>query len=301
MTTEFSTNSATQLSQTDEQIVEEVMAELAANPPALTAEQQIEAQRRLAWERDQAKIADFFNDPFKYVADFWQQYKPLVITLLVVGAAIFAVKVVLSLIHFVTNLPLISPLLQLIGLAYTAWFVSRYLLKAETRKELSAKVDEIKQGIIGTTEEIVGDTSIDVKKSVMIQKSPEELYQFWRNFENLPRFMRHLEAVKVLDETRSHWVARAPLGTTVEWDAEIIDEKENQSIVWKSLEGAEVDSTGSVAFSSANGSGTEVKVTMKYNPPAGIAGAAVANLFGESPQQQLDEDLNRFKQVMEAM
>ena len=141
--------------------------------------------------------------------------------------------------------------------------------------------------------------SIDVKKSVIINKSPEELYRFWRNFENLPRFMNHIESVKNLDEKRSHWVAKAPLGTTVEWDAEIIDEKESKSIVWRSLKNADVDNTGSVAFTSANGSGTEVKVTMKYEPPGGAVGATIAKFFGENPEQQLEEDLNRFKQVME--
>ena len=142
--------------------------------------------------------------------------------------------------------------------------------------------------------------SMDVKKSVVINKSPEELYRFWRNFENLPRFMNHIESVKVLDDKRSHWVAKAPLGTNVKWDAEIIKDEEGKAIVWKSLEGADVDNTGSVSFSPTdNGSGTEVKVTMKYEPPGGAVGAIVAKLFGENPEQQLEEDLNRFKQVME--
>jgi uncharacterized membrane protein len=141
--------------------------------------------------------------------------------------------------------------------------------------------------------------SIDVKKSVIINKSPEELYRYWRNFENLPRFMNHLESVKTLNDKRSHWVAKAPLGTTVEWDAEIIKEDEGKNIVWRSLEGADVENLGSVAFISGNGSGTEVKVTVQYNPPGGIVGATVAKFFGENPDQQLEEDLNRFKQVME--
>lgn len=142
--------------------------------------------------------------------------------------------------------------------------------------------------------------AMDVNKSVVINKSPEELYRYWRNFENLPRFMNHLESVKNLDDKRSHWVAKAPLGTTVEWNAEIINDEEGKAIVWKTLEGADVDSTGSVTFSPAkDGSGTEVKVVMKYEPPGGALGAVVAAIFGENPQQQLDEDLDRFKQVME--
>lgn len=95
-------------------------------------------------------------------------------------------------------------------------------------------------------------------------------------------------------------VAKAPLGTKVEWDAEIIKEDEPKTIVWRSLEGADVESVG-VAFTKADdGSGTEVKVTMEYKPPGGAVGAVVAKLFGKNPEQQLDEDLNRFKQVMEA-
>jgi len=141
--------------------------------------------------------------------------------------------------------------------------------------------------------------SINVKKSVTINKSPEELYRFWHSFENLPRFMKHLKSVQNLDNKRSHWVAKAPLNTSVEWDAEIIDDQANEMIAWRSLEGADVHSTGSVSFDPTPSSGTEVKVTMEYNPPAGVVGDAVAKLFGEAPDQQLEEDLGRFKQMME--
>jgi len=142
--------------------------------------------------------------------------------------------------------------------------------------------------------------SISVKKSITINKSPEELYRFWHNFENLPRFMNHLKSVQTLDNRRSHWVMKAPLDTSVEWDAEITDDQENEMIAWRSLEGADVHSAGSVSFESEAGGATEVKVTMEYNPPGGAVGAAVAKLFGEAPDQQLDEDLGRFKQMMEA-
>lgn len=207
-------------------------------------------------------------------------------------------KILFALLDAINDIPLIPSIVELVGMAYTAWFVYRYLMKANTRQELLQQIDRIKQDIIGDTSGSTA-TSIDVKKSVIINKSPEELYQFWRNFENLPRFMNHIESVQVLDGKRSHWVAKAPLGTNVEWDAEIIDEAENKTIVWRSLEGSEVDNVGSVAFISANGSGTEVKVTMEYNPPGGDIGAFAAKLFGENPQQQLDEDLDRFKQLME--
>lgn len=144
-------------------------------------------------------------------------------------------------------------------------------------------------------------TGIKVEKSVSINKSPEELYSFWRNFENLPRFMNHLESVHVTGDNRSHWVAKAPAGTTVEWDAEVYNEKENELIAWRSLEGADVNNAGSVHFESAPGGGsTTVRVVLEYAPPAGVLGATVAKLFGEAPDQQIADDLQRFKQVMEA-
>ena len=142
---------------------------------------------------------------------------------------------------------------------------------------------------------------IKIEKSVTINKSPAELYRFWRNFENLPRFMNHLESVRVLDPRRSHWVAKAPAGMSVAWDAEIINEKENELIAWRSLEDADIPNAGSVRFEKAsNGRGTEVKVALNYDPPAGKLGVSIAKLFGEEPEQQVEEDLRRFKQLMEA-
>lgn len=156
-------------------------------------------------------------------------------------------------------------------------------------------------------QERVGDAvgtnqSIKVEKSATISnKSPEELYQIWRNFENLPKFMRHLKSVTVLDERRSHWVANAPAGAEVEWDAEIISDQENWLIAWASVEGADIDNSGFVRFQPAPaGRGTEVKVVLEYTPPAGAIGAALAKLFGEEPEQQIGDDLSRFKQLMEA-
>ncbi|MDT5296371.1 MAG: hypothetical protein QOJ76_3251, partial [Acidobacteriota bacterium] len=139
-----------------------------------------------------------------------------------------------------------------------------------------------------------------VEKSVIINRPAEELYRFWRNFENLPHFMNHLESVRVTGGDRSHWVAKAPAGTTVEWEAEIYNEKENELIAWRTLEGADVDSAGSVRFEKATGGrGTVVRVSLKYDPPGGKLGSLVARLFGENPDQQIDEDLGRFKQLME--
>lgn len=145
------------------------------------------------------------------------------------------------------------------------------------------------------------DTGIRVDKSITINRSPEELFQFWRNFENLPRFMDHLKSVKVQDNTHSHWVAKGPLDSSIEWDAEIINEKPNELIGWRSLEGASVPNAGSVQFKPAPGNrGTVVTVSLKYDPPAGAVGAAVARLFGEEPDVQIGDDLRHFKEVMEA-
>jgi uncharacterized membrane protein len=142
---------------------------------------------------------------------------------------------------------------------------------------------------------------IKVEKSVTIDRSRAELYRFWRNFENLPRFMHHLESVRKMDDRRSHWVAKAPAGASVEWDAEVYTEKEDELIAWRSLENADINHAGSVQFREApNGRGTEVKVIISYEPPAGKLGASIAKLFGEEPEKQLEDDLPRFKQLMEA-
>jgi len=142
--------------------------------------------------------------------------------------------------------------------------------------------------------------AIRVEKTVTIDKSAEELYNYWHNFENLPNFMKHVKSVQVLDMRRSHWVANAPLGQTIEWDADIINDQPNQLIAWASEEGAQVDNSGFVRFSPAPGDrGTEVKVVMEYNVPGGMVTAAIAKLFGEEPEQQIGDELRRFKQLME--
>jgi uncharacterized membrane protein len=141
---------------------------------------------------------------------------------------------------------------------------------------------------------------IRVEETLTIQRSPEELYRFWRNFENLPRFMRYLESVRNTGGNRSHWVARGPLGFRVEWDAEVTEDRPNERIAWRSLPGSAVDTEGSVRFSPAPGNrGTRVTVVMRYAPPGGKAGALIARLFGRSPEQEIREDLRRFKRVME--
>lgn len=148
-----------------------------------------------------------------------------------------------------------------------------------------------------------GQQGIQVRRAITVNKPRDELFRIWRNFENLPRFMTHLQRVDV-DEatggTRSHWVAKAPLGREVEWDSEITDERENEYLAWQSLPDSIVENQGTVQFSDApNGRGTIVSVSMEYHPPAGSMGAAVAKLFGEEPDTQVREDLRHFKQMME--
>jgi uncharacterized membrane protein len=141
---------------------------------------------------------------------------------------------------------------------------------------------------------------VRIEKVVAIDRTAHELYAFWRQIENLPRFMRHLESVRVVGQTRSHWTAHGPAGSRVEWDAEIVDDRPGELIAWRSLPGADLDNAGSVRFERApGGRGTFVRVRMEYNPPGGFFGASVAKLLGEDPDTQVQRDLYRFKQVME--
>ena len=139
-----------------------------------------------------------------------------------------------------------------------------------------------------------------IVRTTTVNRPLEEVYRYWRNFANLPAFMHHLESVEVKSDTRSRWKAKAPAGKSVEWDAEIVEDQPNHLIAWRSTGDADVRNSGSVRFTPATGNrGTEVRVAIDYTPPAGVLGAAVAVLFGEEPRQQLQEDLLRFKQVME--
>ena len=149
-----------------------------------------------------------------------------------------------------------------------------------------------------TREDLGGSAGIHVDESITVNRPVAEVFRFWRNFENLPRFMHHLESVAQREGGISHWVARGPAGTSVEWDARIINEIENRLIGWQSLEGSTVSTAGSVNFRET-GRGTEVRVHLKYNPPAGKLGAAVAWVFGEEPNLQIREDLRRFKRLFE--
>ncbi len=138
-----------------------------------------------------------------------------------------------------------------------------------------------------------------IRRSVTIARSPEDLYHFWRNFGNLPRFMRHLESVRIIDPLHSHWSAKAPAGRSLEWDAEIIADRTGELIGWRSL--GTVDHAGSVRFERAPGDrGSVVRIQLQYNPPGGHLAALLARAFGENPDQQVREDLHRFKALMEA-
>lgn len=142
---------------------------------------------------------------------------------------------------------------------------------------------------------------LHITRTVMIDRPAEDLYQVWRNFENLPEIMRHLEAVCVLDSQRSLWRAKSPLGGTVEWEAEVTHEIPNRELGWRSLPGSEVESAGIVRFEpSPLGHGTQLQVEMRYSPPGGALGAIVARLLGEEPHRQIEEDLQLFKRRMES-
>jgi uncharacterized membrane protein len=172
-------------------------------------------------------------------------------------------------------------------------------------QQLSRPADETHPERIGyhpeaVTQKALWDGTVHVRKAITVNRPLEEVYQFWRNFENLPRFMNHLEAVQVMGEQRSHWKAKAPAGMTVEWDAEIVEDRPNELILWRSLAGADVDNSGTVRFKPApGGRGTEVHVELHYSPPGGVIGATIAKLFGEAPEQQVAGDLRVFKQVLE--
>lgn len=141
---------------------------------------------------------------------------------------------------------------------------------------------------------------IQVRARITVNRPAPELYRFWHDFENLPRFMRHLDTVQTRPDGRSHWRARGPAGAPVAWDAEIVNDQPNERITWRSLPGAVVPNAGTVRFVAApGGRGTELQVDLEYDPPGGAIGAGVARLFGREPAQQVASDLRRLKQLLE--
>lgn len=155
---------------------------------------------------------------------------------------------------------------------------------------------------LGSNVSVPHHAGLRIDEAVTINRPRAEVFRFWRDFSNIERFLQHVESVRPAgDGSRSHWIAKGPGGASIEWDAEIVNEKENELIAWRSLEGAEVPNAGSVHFEDAvGGRGTEVRVEMLYTPPLGSVGAFIAKLFGEDPANQIRADLKRLKAQLEA-
>jgi uncharacterized membrane protein len=161
----------------------------------------------------------------------------------------------------------------------------------------TAQRDEASESVFGGAQQ---SEEVKIEQSVIISRPRDELFRFWRNLENLPRFMDHLQSVTVLDDRHSHWVVRGPAGVRLEWDGEITHEVENELIAWRSLPGSDLDHRGAVHFSPVHNGGTEVRAILRYRPRAGSAASAINQILGERPADQIVDDLRRFKQVMEA-
>ncbi|MGH8270622.1 MAG: SRPBCC family protein, partial [Steroidobacteraceae bacterium] len=147
---------------------------------------------------------------------------------------------------------------------------------------------------------VSGRTDIYLERSIAVSKSPEECYRFWRSFENLPRFMQSLESVRQLDERRSHWVAKGPMATRLEWTSEITADRPGEELAWRTVNDSGAANAGSVRFETAPaGRGTIVRVSLHYSPLGGALGAGLVRLLGHDPQSRIREDLRRFKQVIE--
>jgi len=181
------------------------------------------------------------------------------------------------------------------GLAAAAVIgVGALAISRRARRKNAAGALELPNGSAAPT----GDRR--VSGSVTIARTPWEVYEFWRDLRNLPRFTRHVERVTVYDETRSHWIVRAPAGRTVEWDATIIEDRPGETIAWHTVGSPDVSNAGVVRFRPAPGDqGTEVHVTLHYRPLLGAIGVAIATVLGEQPALQLRGDLRRLKQVLE--
>lgn len=172
--------------------------------------------------------------------------------------------------------------------------------RAPPRLEIELIADGDDQG--GT-----GLDAVEITETIVVNRPPDEVFRFWRNLENLPRFMHNVQSVEPIDHRRSRWRARSLAGRTVEWDAEIVDVQEGRLIAWRSLPGADVPNDGTVTFvpaqrndSDGASDSAEVRVTLRYQPPGGRVSATLAKLFGKEPGQQVRADLRRFKQVLEA-
>ena len=152
----------------------------------------------------------------------------------------------------------------------------------------------------GSSQSQTKGNGFHLRERVRVNKSTNELYAFWRNLSNLPQVMSHLETVTETGGGRSHWVAKGPVGTSVEWDAIITDDRPGESLAWRSDPNSQVPNEGAVGFRRIDDNKTDIVVALTYHPPGGALGAAVANLFGASPQSQISDDLETFKEKVEA-
>lgn len=147
---------------------------------------------------------------------------------------------------------------------------------------------------------VLPSRKLEAERAYTIMRPRHELYAYWRNFENLPEFMEHLESVTVTGDGRSHWVTKAPVGKPLSWDAELTEDIEDRVIAWRSIPGSAVENSGQVQFSdAADGRGTMVRARIVYSAPGGKTAEQISRFFGESASQQLRDDLRRFKQAME--
>ncbi|PWU14902.1 MAG: cyclase [Verrucomicrobia bacterium] len=160
-----------------------------------------------------------------------------------------------------------------------------------TRKRNTARI---------TQQKFKGGKGLQIEKAVTINRSPMDLYSFWRQFEKLPMFMTHLRTVTEREDGTSHWVMETDKGKTLEWHARLIEDRPGEMLSWQSLENADVDNAGSVWFMpAAGGRGTMVRLKVRYNPPGGKLGAAWAKITGQSAEKQIADELHRFKALME--
>ena len=166
------------------------------------------------------------------------------------------------------------------------------------RKDEFAIPSKVTPGVTAEVDEVARD--VHLAKSITIGRSPADVYRFWRDFENLPRFIKGLESVSARGPNVYHWVVKGPGGTQYEWDAEIYNEKENELIAWRTVNGADVANAGTIRFDPAtNNRGTFVNVVVNYNPTAGKIGQLLAKLTGKEPEQLIEQNLHRLKQLLE--
>jgi len=139
------------------------------------------------------------------------------------------------------------------------------------------------------------------ERRVTVRRKAKDLYAYWRDFRNLPEFMDILVAVEDLGQDRWKWTISGPLDVHLSWESEIINEHPDELIAWKTIGTPDIASSGSVRFTPVNGGEeTEVKLTVEYDPPGGFVGSALAALLMDSPEDRLDQDLMRFKEIMES-